>query len=182
MALRSEVAVFAAGLLSGCSSSPAAREPAEVREPRSDVLRLDGSAVIRGITIGPIESARHPDVGYGSAAYARQLDACKRMGATWISLTPFGRVGDLSGHGVDPTFETPYEVNFPRILTAIRMAHARGLKVMLVPQLWVESGDWRALIDPGTDEGWARWASSYERFILAWARVAQAEQAELFSA
>ena len=134
MALRSEVAVFAAGLLSGCSSSPAAREPAEVREPRSDVLRLDGSAVIRGITIGPIESARHPDVGYGSAAYARQLDACKRMGATWISLTPFGRVGDLSGHGVDPTFETPYEVNFPRILTAIRMAHARGLKVMLVPE------------------------------------------------
>ena len=145
-------------------------------------LRIDGDAIVRGVTIGPIENALHPDVGYGSAAYARQLDACARMGATWISLTPFGRVADLSGGGVDPTFETPFEVNFPRVLTAVRMAHARGLKVMLVPHLWVESGEWRGLIDPGTDARWAAWAASYEAFILAWARVAEAEQVELFSA
>ena len=49
-----------------------------------------------------------------------------------------------------PTFETPYDVNFPRVLTAIGMAHARGLKVMVVPHLWVESGEWRAQIDPPT--------------------------------
>jgi hypothetical protein len=134
------------------------------------------------MTIGPIENGLHPDVGYGSAAYVRQLDDCARMGATWVSLTPFGRVGDLSGIGVDPTFETPYSVNFPRVLTAIRMAHARGLKVMLVPHLWVESGEWRALIDPKTEAGWAEWASSYETFILAWARIAEAGEAEMFSA
>jgi hypothetical protein len=169
----------ALALGSSCARAPGA--PAEVEEP-PEGLRIDGGAVVRGITIGPIESALHPDVGYGSAAYARQLDVCVRMGATWVSLTPFGRVADLSGAGVDPTFETPFDVNFPRVLTAIRMAHARGLKVMLVPHLWVESGDWRALIDPKTDAGWAEWAASYERFILAWARVAEAGQAELFSA
>jgi hypothetical protein len=137
---------------------------------------------VRGLTIGPIESALHPDVGYGSAAYARQLDECVRMGATWIALTPFGRVADTSGTGVDPTFETPYALNFPRVLTAIHMAHARGLKVMVVPQLWVESGVWRGEIDPRTDAGWARWAASYERFIVGWALIAEAEQAEMFSA
>ncbi len=68
------------------------------------------------------------------------------------------------------------------MLTAIGMAHARGLKVMLVPHLWVESGEWRALIDPKTDAGWARWAASYERFVLGWARIAEAGQAEMFSA
>jgi hypothetical protein len=176
---------FLLGLLMslGCMSSCTRGTSAEyvVEEP-TEPLRIDGDAVIRGMTIGPIESALHPDVGYGSAAYARQLDTCVAMGATWISLTPFGRVADLSGKGVDPTFETPFDENFPRVLTAIHMAHARGLKVMLVPHLWVESGDWRALIDPQTDEGWAAWAASYETFILAWARVAEAEQAELFSA
>lgn len=139
-------------------------------------------AGVRGVTIGPIENTQHPGVGYGSAAYARELDECVRFGATWIAITPFGRVADLSGTGVDPTFETPYDVNFPRVLTAIGMARARGLKVMVVPHLWVESGEWRALIDPRTDEGWARWARSYEAFVVGWARIAEAGQAEMFSA
>jgi glycosyl hydrolase family 113 len=165
--------------VSSCTRAPGAVDAVE--EP-TEPLRIDGDDVVRGITIGPIESALHPDVGYGSAAYARQLETCARMGATWVSLTPFGRVADLSGKGVDPTFETPFDLNFPRVLTAIRMAHARGLKVMLVPHLWIESGDWRALIDPGTDEAWEAWAASYEAFILAWARVAEAGQAEIFSA
>jgi hypothetical protein len=134
------------------------------------------------VTIGPIENALHPGVGYGSPAYARELDECVRWGATWVAITPFGRVADLRGTGVDPTFETPYDLNFPRVLTAIEMAHARGLRVMLVPHLWVESGEWRALIDPKTDEGWARWSASYERFVLGWARIAEAEKAEMFSA
>jgi hypothetical protein len=169
----------ALAFVSACTRAPAGRE--EALEPASGT-RIDGDSVVRGITIGPIESALHPDVGYGSAAYARQLDACVHMGATWVSLTPFGRVAGLSGTGVDPTFETPFDINFPRVLTAIRMAHARGLKVMLVPHLWVESGEWRALIDPKTDDGWAAWAASYETFIVAWAKVAEAGQAELFSA
>jgi hypothetical protein len=149
---------------------------------RGQDTRLDGASGMRGITIGPIENAYHPGVGYGSPAYLRTLDECKRMGATWVALTPFGRVADLHAAGVDLTFETPFELNFPRVLTAIEMAHARGLKVMLVPHLWVESGEWRALIDPGTEEGWARWAASYRSFVLAWAKVAEMEHAEMFSA
>ena len=179
--MASRVLLVAAVVLAAVACKPSVKagpEPA----PEADLLRVDGDSIVRGITIGPIENALHPDVGYGSAAYARQLDACARMGATWISLTPFGRVGDLHGYGVDPTFETPYAVNFPRVLTAIRMAHARGLKVMLVPHLWVESGEWRALIDPETPEGWARWAASYRAFIVDWARIAEAGEAEMFSA
>jgi hypothetical protein len=172
------------GLLLICAVACTHRTKEEAKEPEETPasIRLDAVSGVRGITIGPIENALHPDVGYGSAAYARQLDDCAGMGATWIALTPFGRVADLSGTGVDPTFETPYALNFPRVLTAVRMAHARGLKVMLVPHLWVESGDWRALIDPGTDAGWARWAASYERFVVGWARIAEAAQAEMFSA
>jgi hypothetical protein len=179
--MRFAVALGIGALLLGGSCRPV---PDDVHEEDSHapLYRIDGDSIVRGMTIGPIENALHPDVGYGTPAYARQLDACARMGATWVSLTPFGRVGDLSGVGVDPTFETPYSVNFPRVLTAIRMAHARGLKVMLVPHLWVESGDWRALIDPKTDAGWAEWARSYEAFIVGWARVAEAEGAEMFSA
>jgi hypothetical protein len=104
------------------------------------------------------------------------------MGASWVALTPFGRVGDVSGTGVDLTFEAAYERNRHDIARAIEMAHAHGLHVMLVPHLWVESGEWRALIDPKSDDGWARWADSYEHFVRAWAEIAEATRAEIFSA
>jgi hypothetical protein len=136
---------------------------------------------VRGVTVGPIENAYHPGVGYGSPAYDRTLLEARALGATWVAVTPFGRVQDLSGTGVDPTFEAPVADNRRAVAHAIAMAHARGLRVMLVPHLWVETGDWRALMDPRTDDGWARWADSYERFVLLWAEVAEAEGADMFS-
>jgi hypothetical protein len=142
---------------------------------------LSGHSDIRGITVGPIENALHPSVGYGTSAYGHTLDECNAWGASYVAITPFGRVNDLSGAGVDPTFEAPLEKNRADIARAIRMAHARGLRVMLVPHLWVESGEWRARIDPKTDDGWSHWAKSYGDFVLAWARVAEEEHAEIFS-
>jgi len=150
--------------------------------PGADAWRRAEVGGVRGVTIGPIENGYHPGVGYGSPAYDRALGEARAMGATWIALTPFGRVADLSGTGVDLTFESPFERNRLDVERAIEMAHARGLHVMLVPQLWVESGDWRGFIDPKTDEGWARWADSYDRFARAWAQVAEAARAEMFSA
>jgi hypothetical protein len=149
--------------------------------PSPDGWRAAGEDGVRGVTIGPIENAYHPNVGYGSPAYARTLGECRAMGATWIALTAFGRVGGLDGLGVDPTFEQPFEKNRTDVRRAIAMAHAHGLRVMLVPHLWVESGKWRGEIDPGTDAGWASWAASYGSFVKAWAAVAETEHVDLFS-
>src|SRR3954462_615216 len=144
--------------LAACLATHSAA-PAREREARGSVFpaagaeswRAAGHNGVRGITIGPIENAYHPGVGYGSAAYARTLDECVRSGATWVAITPVGRVGDPRGRGVDPSFEQPFTKNREDIRRAIAMAHARGLSVMLVPHLWVESGEWRAKIDPPTD-------------------------------
>jgi hypothetical protein len=158
--------------------------PAHVPRPvlGGDGWRATGADAVRGMTIGPIENAYHPGVGYGTPAYGRMLDECVQMGATWVAITPFGRVEDLRGTGVDLVFEASFTDNRAAVARAIAMAHARGLHVMLVPHLWVESGEWRALIDPGTDDGWRRWAASYRAFVLEWASVAEEEQAELLSA
>jgi hypothetical protein len=142
---------------------------------------LEGAA-IRGITIGPIESALHPGRGYGSPAFERGLDEAVRLGATWISLTPFGRAWDLRATGVDKTFELPFAENQRGLSRAVKQAHARGLKVLLVPHLWVESGQWRAELDPETPEGWRRFAESYRSFVLAWARVAASARVDMLAA
>lgn len=139
------------------------------------------SGAVRGVTIGPIESSLHPGKGYGSEPYERTLQEISRWGGTWVSLTPFGRTFDLKPTGIDRTFEAPFEENRENVAKAIRMAHATGLRVLLVPHLWVESGGWRAEIDPGTPEGWQRWAESYRNFLLGWAEVARDTGADMLS-
>lgn len=173
---------LAAGLLWTLSLLPcAARSEPLTLPPGATGWEDAGLGGIRGITVGPIENARHPDVGYGTEAGRRAMVLARRLGATWVSLTPFGRTWDLGGRGVDRCFEAPFEQNRRDVLAAIHHAHQQGLKVLLVPHLWVESGGWRALIDPGTDDGWQRWSQSYAAFVLAWAEVAEQGGAEMFS-
>ena len=176
--------IMTASLVAG----PARPDPHGARGPflgpylGADGWRASGHDAVRGITIGPVENAYHPGVGYGSAAYGRTLDECVRGGATWVAITPFGRVADLAGRGVDPSFEQPFAKNREDVRRGIAMAHERGLSVMLVPHLWVESGEWRAKIDPPTDAAWDAWARSYGAFVRGWAEVAESAHVELFSA
>ncbi len=149
--------------------------------PSPSAWRDSGNDGIRGITVGPIENMYHPGKGYGSPAFVRTIEESKKQGATWIALTPFGRVFDLKGRGIDPTFEVPFERNRNDVRQAIAIAHAAGLRVMLVPHLWIESGEWRALVDPGTDEGWSRWAESYGAFVKRWAALAEESHVDLLS-
>jgi hypothetical protein len=164
-----------------------APNPAHVRAaPETDASRrltvgFGSEPAFRGITIGPIESSLHPGKGYGSEAFQRTLDEAHRLGATWVSLTPFGRIADLAPSGVAWTFEEPYENNRKAVLRAVGQAHREGLRVFLVPHLWVENGAWRGEINPGDDAAWERWAASYGRFLRGWAEVAREAKVDLLA-
>ncbi len=170
-----------AALVSGALPGAARADTGWLVAGGEDAWTERAAGGVRGLTVGPIESLRHPGRGYGSEAYGRALDEAVQMGATWVSLTPFGRIGGLSSTQVSLEFEAPFEENRANIARGIEMAHRRGLRVLLVPHLWVESGEWRALIDPGTGAGWEAWARSYERFLVTWAEVAQSTGAEMLS-
>ena len=169
---------FLAALLAA-DASARARPPGGLGapDPRLDFPPLG----IRGVTVGPIESALHPGKGYGSEPCARTVGEARRMGATWVSVTPFGRILDLQPTGIDPTFEAPHAENVRAVERAVTQAHAEGLRVLLVPHLWVESGEWRALVDPGDDAAWNRWAKAYAAFVVGWARVAEHAGVDLLS-
>jgi len=140
-----------------------------------------GLGAMRGITIGPIESSLHPNKGYGSPAYQRTLAETVRLGGNWISLTVFGRIADLHPTGIAPTFEAPYAENRIAVARAVKQAHALGLRVLLVPHLWVESGGWRGEIEPGDEAAWQRWSAAYREFLLGWAEVARDARVDLLS-
>ena len=136
---------------------------------------------IRGVTVGPIENAQRPGRGYGTAYSAALLDHLVAMGTNWISITPFGRIWSLQDTRIEMDFEAPYEENRVAVRTMIQQAKARGLKVLLIPHLWVETEGWRGEIDPGTPERWRAYQQSYRDFVLAWARDAAAAGADALS-
>jgi hypothetical protein len=144
-------------------------------------FREAGFSGIRGVTVGPIESSQWPGRGYGTRFSAELLDELARLGATWISVTPFGRLWSLSSTDILPDFEAPYADNRQNVARMIAQAHARGLKVLLIPHLWVETGGWRGEIDPGSDAGWETYQRSYREFVLGWAELAASAHADAFS-
>lgn len=167
-------------------------QPREVPAPQKPEIFTEAPAwvalnrwsfegAIRGITVGPIENQRHPGHGYGSPACARTMTEIRRMGGNWVSITPFGRVADLHPTGVAMSFEVPFRVNREAVAAAVQQAHAAGLRVMLVPHLWVESGEWRGFIDPGDDAQWRQWARAYEGFVTNWALVAERARVDLLA-
>jgi len=193
--VRTALAVF----LLFVASTAQAMTPLPKPSPRATGWRDAGLPAARGITIGPIENALHPGVGYGTPACGRALDMAVDLGATWVALTPFGRMWSTRTTAIDLSFEQAFAVNVEAVGRAIDQAHARGLRVMLVPHLWVESGGWRGEIEPGapddvkktdgsyesrgraTEAAMRVFAQSYRRFVLAWADVARAHEVEMLS-
>lgn len=172
---------LAAISLSSHAIAPSAARAQHVLPRGRDGFRAAGYAAVRGVTIGPIESSQQPGRGYGTEHSAALLDHLASMGVNWISITPFGRIWDLRSTEILMDFEAPYEENRGAVRRMIAQAHARGIRVLVIPHLWVETGGWRGEIDPGSPEGWAAYRRNYREFVLAWARDAAAAGADAFS-
>ena len=149
-----------------------------VLPPGADAWGASGRRGVRGITVGPIESIQQPDRGYGTATSAALLDHLVAMGAEWISITPFGRLWSLSSTEILMDFEAPYPDNREAVVRMIRQAKARGLRVLVIPHLWVETTGWRGEVEPSD---WEAYQASYRDFVVAWARDAQRGGADAFS-
>jgi hypothetical protein len=148
-------------------------------EPGHQAWANSGLEAVRGLTVGPLESVFHPGRGYGSDVCNLTMQNAGKFGANWVSITPFGRVYDLEPSGVSLNYEAPFRSNRAAVVRAIGQAHAAGLKVMLVPHLWVENGEWRGLIDPGDEAAWETWSDGYQRFVREWAEVASETNVEM---
>jgi len=107
---------------------------------------------------------------------AAMFDSLKNYGVDSVAVVPYGNYRQGSTEvtlGWDNGDEELY-------IALMKVAHARGMRVMLKPQLWVMPG-----MFPGAirieDEGARRaWFESYSRFILHWATIAERGHADLF--
>jgi hypothetical protein len=98
------------------------------------------------------------------------LDDIRAVGAGWVAIHPYAGIdedGSVRFRELDP--ENP-----PAYLTRpIQEAHARGMKIAIMPHLayWGSSFRWRGAIEFRTDAEWERFFDGYERWIVTVARA-----------
>lgn len=115
---------------------------------------------VRGITL-----STHTDGGdWASDGVASALSSMREVGATWVAVHPYAGIrgdGTVRSHHLDPA--SPPE----HLARPIREAHARGLRIVIVPHLayWGSPFRWRGDIAFTGEEEWARFWSTYTDFV-----------------
>lgn len=124
----------------------------------------------RGLCLAHAVSLEH---GYLSADCARELAYVQRLGANWISLTPFGYLpADGSAQIVTSAAGGTEEESDEAICEAGARARALGLRVWLKPHLWTRGWVGDLAFGP---QGWQRFFESYRVFVLHYALLAERE-------
>jgi hypothetical protein len=111
----------------------------------------------------------------------------KKTNADWIALMPYGFVPKNSAtlefnegkHSRKKTFEWWGE-SPEGTKACIKMAHQKGLKVMMKPHIWLGWGAFTGHLDFKTENEWAAFEKSYLAYLLTFAKIAQDENVELF--
>ena len=155
------VAALALGgaALAGCAEAPAGPlpTPPDGRRPAVRAVTLDAR--------GPLAAADY--------------DSLAALGLTHAVVVPFafqerGGSADLRFRPDAPWYSES-RAGLAEIARALR---ARGVGLVVKPQVWVGDGTWSAEVDAGA--GWDRWEAGYRAFALYWAEAAAEVGADVF--
>ena len=120
-------------------------------------------------------------VGTKEKVSTEQIIPVQEIGANWVTLMPFGYMRSLSDSLVRYDTSWQWEGEKTKGLNAtIPLFKARGIKIMLKPQIWIRKGRYTGKINPKTPQAWKAFKASYRKFILHFAGVAAQYDLPLF--
>lgn len=114
--------------------------------------------------------------GYRPASAAKLLDALKSHGVDAVALVPYGSMTRNS-----PVIRFDRELENSATYEALaNLAHARGMAVMLKPQIWGTDGSYPGDFAMLTESDRAAWFRNYALFVDQYAALAERMGADLF--
>jgi Glycoside Hydrolase Family 113 len=109
------------------------------------------------------------------------IDPIVSLNANYAAIMPFGFVRNLKHP--DIIFDTNrqwYGETKAGAKQYIEVLKTKHIKIMLKPQIWVWRGEFSGHIKMNSEENWKILETSYSKFILDYAQVAQDYNVELF--
>ena len=118
-------------------------------------------------------------VAISSPVDSSHFTPVKKLNATWITAMPFGFIPSGSS---TVTYNSNWQWIGEKkegIINTIKLAHEKGLKVMVKPHIWI-TNIWVGAMDYSTETEWENFEKSYAKYILDFARVSDSMQVESF--
>lgn len=149
------------------------RTPLPPKTPKRDLAALNQYQ--RGVAYIALDRD-----AYRSQSSEQALDELFATGANYISLLVTWYQTDVTAKEIYRADNTPSDEDLAYV---IAYAHARGIKVLLKPQVdfTQDQEHWRGQILFENEADWREWFASYRSFILYYARFAQANGVEEYS-
>jgi len=133
----------------------------------------------RGVNYAHIHRRGH---GYGSGVSRRELAELKKLGVTWIAITPFGYQRGATAENL--RYDGDRSLTDEDLAGEIAAAHKLGIRVTLKPHIWSDDfwdgKEWNGTVRQDSVAGHARWWKGYRTFALHFARVAQRSGADQY--
>ena len=100
------------------------------------------------------------------------------LNANWVTLMPYGFIGDDKKIRFNSKWQWWGERD-EGIKKTIRLCRDQGLKIMLKPQIWIMNG-YTGDFNCANSSNWEVFETSYKKFILHFAEIADEYNVELF--
>ena len=117
----------------------------------------------------------------GDSITAADLEPLLRAHVSWITQMPFGWQASTTTPRIRlsakrrPARGGWWGESDAGLIYTARLVRRHGIRTLLKPHLWVRGrGAWPGAIRMNTDADWDAWFASYGRFILHYARLAEA--------
>lgn len=104
----------------------------------------------------------------------------KKLNANWLSVIPYGYSKDYTPNINFNTDKQWWGEKIIGVKGTIKLAKEQGLKVMLKPHLWFGWNKSATEFNLNTEKDWLNWEKSYTTYIIAFAKIAQQQQVDLF--
>ena len=103
------------------------------------------------------------------------------INANYAALMPFGFIRELSSPKIHFNNRGQwYGEREKGIRQYAYELRKKNIKIMIKPQLWISHGQYTGFIEMNSEENWKMLESSYEEFILMYAKTARDTNAEIF--
>ena len=100
------------------------------------------------------------------------LKRVKETHADWISVIPYAFTSTDNCQVYFDGKRQWWGEKSEGVIACIEMARQLGLKVMIKPHLWVKGQGWAGDFVPDDEKKWSTWETSYEKYILNYAKIA----------
>lgn len=109
----------------------------------------------------------------------KEIQPIVDVNANWIALVPYGFSSSVTAPEIRYNLSRQWWGEREEgIRQSIKLAHQKGLKVMLKPQVYIHGG-WVGDVNFNNEEDWKAWEEGYRKFIQFYANLAAEEGVEM---